>query len=195
MKKKLIECLYHKHNKKVVVLIDECDNPILEPLYYSNREVARSNLNLVNQFFSILITNPQYNIRLFYITGLSRYFKADKFLGLDKTTDISLDPDYSTICGFTESELKAVFAYELATVEKVSFDKIKRKYYEYSSPSKEKDQEKRAKNRIYNPFSIVVSIAQKGFTLGGIYPLILRLRIQMRKFLNTYFPLKISVKL
>ena len=149
----IIKKIYQKHNKKVVVLIDECDYPILSALFFANKELAASNNRTLNRFFSVLTSNPQY-VRFVYITGLTKFLKVDMPPGLKNITDISLDPEYSTICGFTEKELKTVFAPEFSKHKNLSFDRVKRFYYGYNWNGDKQ-------NKIYNPFGMVRMFAAK----------------------------------
>ena len=150
--KQIIKKLYHKHNKKVVVLIDEYDTPILDS-FTVNQDIAESNRYLLSKFFGVLKTNKDY-IRFVFITGISMFPKTNMTTGLNNVTDISLDPEYATICGFTEKELKSVFAPELQNLKNISFAKIK-KYYNGYNWSGDK------KNKVYNPFGIVNLFSSK----------------------------------
>ena len=49
---------------------------------------------------------------------MSKFSKVSLFSGLNNLTDITLDPRYSAICGYTDTDLDTVFAPELdVTVE------------------------------------------------------------------------------
>ena len=150
--KQIIKKLYHKHNKKVVVLIDEYDTPILDS-FTVNQDIAESNRYLLSKFFGVLKTNQQY-IRFVFITGISMFPKTNMHSGLNNVDDISLDPEYSTICGFTEIELKTVFAPELKKLENIAFEDIKKYYNGYGWRCKQKD-------RVYNPYSIILLFVKK----------------------------------
>ena len=150
--KQIIKKLYHKHNKKVVVLIDEYDTPILDS-FTVNQDIAESNRYLLSKFFGVLKTNKDY-IRFVFITGISMFPKTNMTTGLNNVTDISLDPEYSTICGFTEKELKSVFAPELQSLKDISFERIKNYYNGYNWSGDKQ-------NKVYNPFGIVNLFSKK----------------------------------
>ena len=143
----LIDNLYLKHNKQVVVLIDEYDSPILESLVVG-QDIAEANRSMLSGFFGVLKASNKY-IRFVFITGISMFPKAEMTSGLNNVLDITLNPEYSTICGFTEGELKTVFAPELKKLKNISFDEIKKYYNGYGWSGEEK-------NRVYNPYSIIL---------------------------------------
>ena len=72
------------------------------------KKLAKSNTQELSGFFSILKANQQY-IRFVFITGISMFPLSQMQSGLNNVDDISLDHKYSTICGFTEKELKNSF--------------------------------------------------------------------------------------
>ena len=148
----IIYYLYQKHNKQVVVLIDEYDKPILNTLGV-NQKIAESNRLMLSDFFGVLKDYQNY-IRFVFITGISMFSKANMTSGLNNVTDISLDPKYATICGFAEKELKSVFAPELQSLKNISFAKIKKYYNGYNWSSDKK-------NKVYNPFGIVNLFSSK----------------------------------
>ena len=86
----IIYYLYQKHNKQVVVLIDEYDKPILNTLGV-NQKIAESNRLMLSDFFGVLKDYQNY-IRFVFITGISMFSKANMTSGLNNVTDISLDP-------------------------------------------------------------------------------------------------------
>ena len=145
----LIDCLYHKHNKQVVVLIDEYDAPITDALIV-DQELAESNRRTLGAFFRVLKANQEY-IRFVFITGVSMFPLTDMSSGLNNLADITFNPDYSTICGFTEKELISVFSPELKKLKlkDISLDEIRKYYNGYGWRSIKE-------NRVYNPYSIVL---------------------------------------
>ena len=136
----------------MVVLIDEYDKPILDVLP-ENQKLAKSNTQELSGFFSALKANQQY-IRFVFITGISMFPLSQMQSGLNNVDDISLDPEYSTICGFTEKELKTVFAPELKKLKEISFDNIKNHYNGYGWCGEQK-------TRVYNPYSIILLFVKK----------------------------------
>ncbi len=53
-----------------------------------------------------------------FITGVGKFSKVSLFSDLNNLIDLTLDPDYSAICGYTEADLDAVFAPELPGLDR-----------------------------------------------------------------------------
>jgi hypothetical protein len=99
-----------------VVLIDEYDAPILEVLHdKKKREEIRQ---LLREFFSPLKKNDG-ALRFVFITGISTFSQLSIFSELNNLKIITQNPDYASICGITEQELRDNFRYgikKLATI-------------------------------------------------------------------------------
>ena len=110
----LIRALHAKTGQRVVVLVDEYDKPILDPLTAvdGSREQARRNRDELRALYGNIKTLDAH-IRFSFLTGVSKFSKVSLFSELNNLDDITLDPDYATICGYTEADLDAVFAQEL----------------------------------------------------------------------------------
>jgi len=48
-------------------------------------------------------------LKLVFLTGVSRFSKVSIFSGLNQLQDITLNEEFSTVCGYTQSELENVF--------------------------------------------------------------------------------------
>ena len=120
---KLILKLRKKTGKKVVILIDEYDKPILDVI--THKKQALSNRDYLRDFYGTFKANEEY-IHFIFITGISLMSKINLFSSMNNLRDISLKPEYSSICGYTEKEIKNVFADEL---KRFDFEKI-RKWYD-----------------------------------------------------------------
>jgi Protein of unknown function (DUF1703)./Predicted AAA-ATPase. len=143
----LIQKLYEKYNQKVVVLIDEYDKPILDVI--EDIEKARRNRDILKKFFEILKPSDPY-LKLVFLTGVSRFSKVSIFSGLNQLNDITIDRNFSTICGYTQSELESVFEDRLKDFDK---EKIKVWYNGYSWLGES----------VYNPFDILLLFDKKMF--------------------------------
>ena len=143
--KRLIEEAYKKYNKKVVILVDEYDKPILDNI--ENTEVARVMRDELKNFYSVIKGADEY-LKFVFITGVSKFSKVSLFSGLNNLNDITLDRSYSTICGYTQNDVETSFAKYL---EGQDFEKIKKWYNGY----------KFLGEGVYNPFDILLFI-QKG---------------------------------
>ncbi|MGI5066823.1 ATP-binding protein [Treponema putidum] len=148
----LIQTAYEKTGKKVVILVDEYDKPLLQTMYVNEalNEEFRSTLK---SFYSVLKTCDQY-IRFSFLTGVTKFSKISIFSDLNNLQDISLHESYSSICGITEKELHLTFKPEieaLAEKEKISYEScvelLKKRYDGYLFAG--------AGESVYNPFSIL----------------------------------------
>jgi hypothetical protein len=135
----LIQKTYKKYNKRVVILIDEYDKPILDLI--ENIEVAKEHREIIKRLYSTIKDNDAY-LKFAFLTGVSKFSKASIFSGLNNITDISLNKKYGNICGYTHENLQNEFKEYL---EDVDLDKVREWYNGYYF----------LKDRIYNPFDIL----------------------------------------
>ena len=106
----LIEALHESAGRRVAVLVDEYDKPILDAL--EAPEVARANRDYLRGLYAT-IKDSDSHVRFTFLTGVSKFSKVSLFSGLNNLQDITLDPRYSAICGYTDPDLDEVFAPEL----------------------------------------------------------------------------------
>ena len=137
-----------ERGERVVVLVDEYDKPILDALEVP--EVARANRDFLRGVYSV-IKDCDADIAFSLLTGVSKFSKVSLFSGLNNLMDITLDPAYSAICGYTDADLDSVFAPELPGLDR---DEIRRWYNGYSWLGDEK---------VYNPFDILLLFSQRRF--------------------------------
>ena len=144
--KKIIQKANEITGKKVVVLIDEYDKPILDALY---TEYEEKNRTILRDFYVTLKANDEY-IRFLFITGITDMVRGGKdapflfseqntssfakqnlgkqklqggnfcdiFSGLNQLEDISLEEKYSSLCGISETELVQYFMPEIEELAK-----------------------------------------------------------------------------
>ncbi len=146
--RQLLEALHERNGQRVVVLVDEYDRPILDAL--ASPEVARGNRDYLRGLYSA-VKFCDAHVKFCLLTGVSKFSKVSIFSGLNNLMDITLDPAYSAICGYTEGDLDAVFAPELAGLDR---DEVRRWYNGYSWRGAEK---------VYNPFDILLLLRQREF--------------------------------
>ena len=137
----LLEALHRDTGRRVVVLVDEYDKPILDALDVP--DIARANRDDLRGLYSV-VKDSDAHIRFNFITGVSKFSKVSLFSGLNNLTDITLDARYSAICGYTEADLDTVFAPELPGLDR---DAIREWYNGYGWLGEEK---------VYNPFDILL---------------------------------------
>ena len=146
--RRLIAQLHERAGRRVVVLVDEYDKPILDAL--EAPEVARANRGFLRGLYSV-IKSCDAHIQFTLLTGVSKFSKVSIFSGLNNLTDITLEPAYSAICGYTDADLDSLFAPELPGLDR---NKIRLWYNGYSWLGEE---------RVYNPFDILLLFRQRRF--------------------------------
>jgi hypothetical protein len=141
----LIEKVVEKTGQQVVILIDEYDRPIVDYIDPYNLQKANEQRDILKDFFSIL-KHASKHIRLLLITGVSKFSKVSIFSELNHLSDLTLDPHYAALCGYTQSELEHYFAPYLKTMPEGTLEKMKHWYDGYSWD---------AETFVYNPFSVL----------------------------------------
>ena len=144
----LIRALHEHAGQRVVVLIDEYDKPILDAL--EAPDVARANRDYLRGVYGV-IKDCDPHVRFVFLTGVSKFSKVSLFSGLNNLEDITLDPRYSSICGYTEADLDTVFAPELPGLDR---DAIRDWYNGYSWLGE---------GKVYNPFDILLMLRNRRF--------------------------------
>jgi len=140
--RELIQESYHKYQKPVVILIDEYDKPILDNL--DQIDIALACRELIKSIYIQMKENDRY-IKFAFLTGVSKFTRASIFSGLNNLRDISLLPQFGTICGYTQNDIETSF---LAYLEGVDLQKLKEWYNGYNFLN----------DKVYNPFDILLFI-------------------------------------
>jgi hypothetical protein len=141
--KELIKQAYKKYDKKVVVLVDEYDKPILDNI--EDTQAAKLMREELKNFYSVIKESDEF-IKLVFITGVSKFSKVSLFSGLNNIQDITLNPNYAIICGYTQNDVETVFGEHLRGQD---FEKIRKWYNGY----------KFLGEGVYNPFDILLFIS------------------------------------
>lgn len=63
-------------------------------------------------FYGVLKSSDRY-LRFVFLTGVTKFAQVSVFSDLNQLNDISMKPQYATICGITQQELEDTFAPEL----------------------------------------------------------------------------------
>ena len=142
----LSEYLYNYYQKKVVLLIDEYDNPLIvanQNGYY--KEAINFYRNL---YSSALKTNS--NLKMGVLTGIVQVAKEGIFSGLNnvKTYNI-LGDKFETFFGLSEEEVENALKYFGMTYE---IEEVKKWYDGY----------KFGNAKVYNPWSIINYLSDRG---------------------------------
>ncbi len=136
----LIQDTAEQHRQPVVILIDEYDKPILDNI--DQPEMAAFARETLKAFYSV-IKNNDAHIRFAFLTGVTKFSKVSVFSGINNIEDISLTPEFATICGYTQNDLETVFADHL---EGADMGKVKQWYDGYNFMG----------DHVYNPFDILL---------------------------------------
>ncbi len=148
-------------DKKVALLIDEYDKPIIDYLDGADIEIAKKNREILKQFYSV-VKGMDAHLHFFLLTGVSKFSKVSIFSDLNHLDDLTRTPMANCLLGYTQAELEHYFAQEIAQfVEKEGFTrdeilaKIKHWYNGYRWDWKGET--------VYNPFSTLCLMRHKRF--------------------------------
>ena len=156
----LIQNVYQKTGRKVVVLVDEYDKPLLHTLSKGRQELHEQYREILAGFYVVLKSLDKY-IRFALFTGVTKFSKLSVFSGLNNLEDISLDPAYAGLCGITEAELLSTFAEDIDRLAQIlghtretMLEALTNKYDGYCFSINNV--------HVYNPFSLL-NVFKKGF--------------------------------
>ena len=155
----LINSLFQKTGKRVVILVDEYDKPLLETI--ENEELNQANRAMLRAFYEV-IKQCDGAIHFALLTGITKFSKTTLFSSVNNLKDISLLDEFAGVCGFTEQELLQHFNPEieqLAQATKTSVEKtietLKKKYDGYCFA--------RSNEHVYNPFSLLNVLSNRAY--------------------------------
>lgn len=157
----IIRRAYEQTGRRVVVLIDEYDKPMLQT--FDNPHLQEDFRKTLTAFYTVLKDADPY-LQFVFITGVTKFAQMGIFSTLNQLNDISFDLEYNTLCGMTRPEIEAVFAPELqvlaqqteATYEE-TLEELTRQYDGYRfTPVK-------GFTPMYNPFSVLSALAKSRF--------------------------------
>ena len=145
--------------KRVVILVDEYDKPMLQAI--GNATLQEAYRGTLKAFYGALKSCDRY-IRFAFLTGVTKFGKVSVFSDLNNLIDISFDRRYISICGITEKDLHTQFdtsVEDLAESNGLSkeqcYARLKRDFDGYHFES--------GTEGIYNPFSVLNTLASLQF--------------------------------
>jgi hypothetical protein len=97
-----------------------------------------------------VIKGQDAHIKFAMLTGVSKFSKVNIFSGLNNLMDITLSPDFSAICGYTDADVDTVFAPELEGLDR---DEIRHWYNGYNWRGE----------AVYNPFGLLLLFQEREF--------------------------------
>ena len=159
--KKVLEEAHRQTGLRAVVLVDEYDKPLLDVMdtgymvEHLGEQITleEKNRNMLRAFYSTF-KGADKHLQFVFLTGVTKFSQVSVFSDFNQPNDISMSPNYDTICGITDEELEQTFLQqieELAAVYGYTGEKmrtvLKKRFdgYHFS---------KRMKG-VYNPFSIL----------------------------------------
>ena len=132
------------------MLIDEYDKPILDVLDTPLEDVNRDTLKA---FYSTFKSADDF-LQFVLLTGVTKFSQVSVFSGFNQPRDISMNPDFDTLCGITQEELEHHFAEPIAALaQKYKYslqemeERLKQQYDGYHFSDK--------LTGVYNPFSLL----------------------------------------
>ncbi len=142
---KLISETASKYGKRVVVLVDEYDKPMLDNL--NEPLVAAEIRDALKGFYGVL-KEQDANLQFVFMTGVTKFSKVSLFSGVNQLSDITIDNRYSSICGYTDNDLQQYFSEYLAGSDP---EEVRRWYNGYSWTGLES---------VYNPYDILLFLSE-----------------------------------
>ena len=145
--------------RKVVILVDEYDKPMLQAI--EDQALQMEYRNTLKAFYGALKSCDRH-IKFAFLTGVTKFGKVSVFSDLNNLIDISFDRRYTGICGITADELHANFdesVDRLAVANNMSkeecYERLRQDYdgyhFEYDTKG------------IYNPFSLLNTLSSCQF--------------------------------
>ncbi len=141
--------------RKVVLIIDEYDAPLLDVVHEEQNLAA---LRRATQNFYSPIKSLDPYLEFVFLTGITKFAQLSIFSELNNLFNISRYDKYSAICGISSEELHTQM---LPDVERLAehlhlsvdetFERLKRKYDGYHFSKNSED--------VYNPFSLIKALA------------------------------------
>ncbi len=142
---------------EVVLLIDAYDKPVMDCY-------GKPNAEEISQFFTDFYTtikSKDHYLRFALLTGVTKYYPVNWYSGLNTLNDISNDPEYAYMLGYTQSEFEEYFQeyidkFKPARKSRETFLKeIKEWYYGFRFHPK-------IRETVYNPVTIARFFEEKG---------------------------------
>ena len=147
----VVEAACRKTGRRVVILIDEYDKPLVDNL--GDDELTETFRRRLQGFYSVMKGKDGF-IQFGFLTGVSKLGRLSVFSGLNNLEDISMDARYADICGISEQDLRKYFGesvVELARANGLSeeecYARIAEMYDGYHFHPRSEG--------VYNPFSVL----------------------------------------
>lgn len=155
----VINNVNEKTGKRVVILVDEYDKPLLQAI--GNEQLQAAYRSKLKAFYSVVKTMDA-KIRFAFFTGVTKFGKVSVFSDLNNLLDLSFDLRYATLCGISEEELRQNFDDGVGLLAEANgmtkddcYHRLQRDFdgYHFCLPSP----------GMYNPFSVLNTLASCQF--------------------------------
>ena len=152
--KDLVKEAYKQTGKKVVIIIDEYDAPLLD-VVHEKENLKPLRLIMQNFYSPIKMLDPY--LEFTFITGITKFSQLSIFSELNNLDNISMFDQYSTICGISKKELTTqmkpdieALGEDLGMTYEECLTELTRFYDGYHFSKKSED--------VFNPFSLVKAL-------------------------------------
>ena len=105
----IIRRAYEQTGRRVVVLVDEYDKPMLQT--FDKPDLQEDFRKTLTAFYTVLKDADPY-LQFVFITGVTKFAQMGIFSTLNQLNDISFDLEYNTLCGMTRTEIETVFVHD-----------------------------------------------------------------------------------
>ena len=153
----LIKRVHRQTGLKAVVILDEYDAPLLDYLHQPEplKEVRR----IMQEFYQV-VKACDADEQFVFITGITKFSQLSIFSTLNNLTNISMDGEYTALCGITKDEMLTVFDPDIQMLadryhcsKEEMIDMLKQQYDGYHFGEDSQD--------IFNPYSLVNAFKSK----------------------------------
>ena len=152
--KDLVKEAYKQTGKKVVIIIDEYDAPLLD-VVHEKENLKPLRLIMQNFYSPIKMLDPY--LEFTFITGITKFSQLSIFSELNNLDNISMFDQYSAICGISKTELITqmkpdieALGEDLGMTYEECLAELTRFYDGYHFSKKSED--------VFNPFSLVKAL-------------------------------------
>jgi hypothetical protein len=154
----LIQDLCEHFDEKVAIIIDEYDSPLLGTI--NKPEIHIDIREKLKGFYGVLKASGA-NLRFVFLTGITKFSHVSIFSNLNNLTDMTFDPRYADLCGWTEEDVLANFQPEIDGILESSgksydeyLGELRRYYNGYRFTRKPL--------KVYNPFGLLQHLYNGG---------------------------------
>ena len=147
----IVEQAHKQTGQKVAIIIDEYDAPMLNAI---DNDTYQNQIRTVQNNLFAPLKDLDPHLRFVFITGITKFSQMSIFSALNNLKDISLLPEYESICGISKDELFTQLKDGLQnfadkndmTVDEAT-EQFTKKYDGYHFSVERQD--------IFNPFSVI----------------------------------------